>query len=108
MGLYRPRRSRYHGGSYGSSSRCARPPSVGTPVVARRAGSDPVPTHPVRNRTDEQMEINRLATKRHENRTETKGIQRTRPLPDPMLRAVYEFDVDQQAYKTYQSSFTID
>ena len=79
IGLYRTRRSRYDGGPYGSSSRCARPTSVGTPVVARRPGSDPVPTHLVRNRTDEQVEINRFATKRHKNRTEAKGIQRTRP-----------------------------
>ena len=42
------------------------------------------------NRTDERLAINRLAMARAENGQQAKGIQRTRPLPDPILGALWD------------------
>ena len=41
-------------------------------------------------RTGERLAINKRATTRNENWSEAKGIQRTRPLPDPILGALWD------------------
>ena len=42
------------------------------------------------NRTGERLAMNRLPTTGNENLQQAKGIQRTRPLPDPTLGALWD------------------
>ena len=51
------------------------------------------------NRTDERLAMNRLAPTGNENRQQPKGIQRTRPLPDPTLGALWDSIILDSALK---------